>query len=133
MDEVRSQLGVIEATLVPDSDFPSDTFEQATDSHDVSSEPSASDVRDFELLDSAQDRLTRLALNDPPPFAAESTGLPTSAPTLAPSSSSRPSRSTSVSGSRTSNTTSPTSLVDSEGEGGFEDDLSLLKSLFPSA
>lgn len=125
---------MIEATLVPDPDYPvgeiSDTF---NDGSDASSESTISDVAMSDGVDGAavKERLTRLALNDPAPFA-EQPGKSASRKKDAASSSSRPSRTTSTFMSRASDATSPTSVVGSDQEGGFEDDISLLKSLFPS-
>jgi len=112
---VRSQLGIIEATLIPDTDVPEVVV------HD-DSEPSLDALSDTAVA-GVDHKLTQLALNNPPPFGATSAQLDTSQ-------SSKPSRSVSASGSRTSSTTSPTSVGDSDG--GFEDDVTLLKSLFPS-
>ena len=115
---MRSQLGIIEATLVPDTDVPEVVV------HD-DSEPSLDALSDNAVPD-VDRKLAQLALNDPPPFAATPAQLQTSL-------SSQPSRSASASGSRTSGTssiTSPTSV--GEPDAGFEDDVTLLKSLFPS-
>ena len=115
---MRSQLGIIEATLIPDTDVPEVVV------HD-DSEPSLDALSDNAVPD-VDRKLAQLALNDPAPFAATPAQLQTSL-------SSKPSRSASASGSRTSGTssiTSPTSV--GEPDAGFEDDVTLLKSLFPS-
>jgi hypothetical protein len=126
IDEVRDQLGILEASLVPDTDI-GDTF------HD---DPSSSDQSSTKglALDGMDEEMTRMALNDPAPFEDEPSKSLLSASSSSHldvlSHSSRHSQSASASGSRTSDATSPTSLVDSEG--GFEDDIALLKSLFPA-
>ena len=126
IDEVRDQLGILEASLVPDTDIGDALYD---DDHSSGLEGSSGGL----ALDGMDEDLTRMALNDPPPFEDEHPGSPPSASSShleAPSRSSRHTQSTSPSGSRTSNATSPTSMVDSDS--GFEDDVNLLKSLFPS-
>lgn len=127
IDEVRDQLGILEASLVPDTEVAEALYDEA---HSNSSER---DSLKGLALDGMDEDLTRMALNDPAPFDTHS-GSPPSASSSShldvPSRSSRNSRSASVSASRTSDTTPPTSLVESEG--GFEDDIALLKSLFPT-
>jgi len=127
IDEVRDQLGILEASLVPDTEVAEALYDEA---HSNSSERDSPKAL---ALDGMDEDLTRMALNDPAPFDTQS-GSPLSASSSShldvPSRSSRNSRSASVSASRTSDTTSPTSLVESEG--GFEDDIALLKSLFPT-
>ena len=123
---MRDQLGILEASLIPDTDI-GDAF------HDDSPSSDQSSVKGL-ALDGMDEEMTRMALNDPAPFEDEHAGSPPSASSSShpdiPSQSSRHSQPASVSGSRTSNATSPTSMVDSEG--GFEDDIALLKSLFPT-
>ena len=118
LDEIRDQLGVLEATLVPD-DVTTEILSQPDQSDASTSEADRSE----QGLTSIDHRLEKLALNGPSPCASE--GL-----LEAPSGSSRKSTSTSASGSRTSTTTSPSSLVESEG--GLDEDIAMLKSLFPS-
>lgn len=124
LSEIRDQLGVLEATLVPDN-ISSDT----NDSLLSTTESSTSEQLSRGDEDLTVNKLERMALNDPPPFSSVVPSDPKDH--LDPlSSSSGLSRSTSASETRTSSTTSPTSLVDSEG--GLDDDVELLRSLFPT-
>lgn len=126
LDEIRSQLGVLEATLVPDSVASVPSADQESASSETTSTDRDADS-EHDLADGVNSRLSQLALNGPPPFAVSDN---LHANIEATSGSSRLSQSSSISGSRASNNTSPTSLVDSEG--GFEDDVQMLKSLFPT-
>lgn len=120
LEEIREQLGILEATLVPDSDV---------DTSSVAAAESASEK--LSTIDGEVDTKPLEALS------MSSAGRSTSADgnpskiNFASGKVTQMSRSISASGSRSSGkSTSPTSVVDDEE--GYAGELDLLKSLFPA-